>query len=78
MISHESPTLNEVVYRLEQIRRINEQMSQFSGTTSESGWDNFMRQQLTLQKSELLDKLDSTLLALNLKPVLEELLQTHP
>ena len=78
MISHESPTLNEVVYRLEQIRRINEQMNQFSSAVLESGWDDFMRQQLILQKRELLDKLDSTLLALNLKPVLEELLQTHP
>ncbi|AUD05589.1 hypothetical protein [Spirosoma pollinicola] len=78
MSSQELPTLDELVYRLERIRRINEQIRQFSDKTYEVNWDDFMLQQLISQKVDLLDKLDSTLLALELKPVLEELLLTHP
>lgn len=78
MNAQEPPTLDELVYRLEHIRRINEQIRQFSDKTNDSKWDDFMLQQLIRQKVDLLNKLDSTLLALELKPVLEELLQTHP
>ncbi|GAB2548944.1 hypothetical protein [Spirosoma aerophilum] len=78
MTAKEVPTLDELVYRLDHVRRINEQIRQFSIKTVDANWDDFMLQQLTSQKKDLLDKLDSTLLALELKPVLEELLQTHP
>ena len=78
MITQEPPTLDELVYRLEHIRRINEQIRLFSDKTTGTDWDDFMIQQLITQKSDLLDKLDRTLLELDLKPVLEELLQTHP
>ncbi|CAN5285770.1 hypothetical protein BH09BAC4_BH09BAC4_50210 [soil metagenome] len=78
MTAQEPPTLDELVYRLEHIRQINEQIRQFSDKTIESNWDDFMLQQLVNQKRDLLDKLDSTLQALNLKLVLEELIQTHP
>ncbi len=76
--AHEPPTLDELVYRLEHIRRINEQIRLFSDKTTETNWDDFMLQQLVSQKNELSDQLDQTLLALDLKPVLKELLQTHP
>ena len=78
MTAQSPPTLEELVYRLEHIRRINEQIRLFSDEATETNWNDFMLQQLVSQKDDLLDKLDYTLLALNLKPVLEELLQTHP
>ena len=77
-MAHEHTTLDGLVYRLEHIRRINEQIRLFSDKTSEANWDDFMLKQLISQKNDLLHKLDHTLLALDLKPVLEELLQTHP
>ena len=78
MTTQEPPTLDKLVYRLEHIRQINDQIRLFSDKTTETNWDDFMLQQLILQKNELLDKLDQTLLVLDLKPVIEELLQTHP
>lgn len=78
MITQESPTLNDLVYRLEHIRQINEQIRLFSDEATKTSWDDFMLEQLVSQKNDLLDRLDITLLALDLKPVLEELLQTHP
>lgn len=78
MTTQELPTLDELVYRLEHVRRINEQIRSFSDETAKTGWDDFVLQQLAKQKSELLDKLDHTLLELNLKSVIEELLHTHP
>ncbi|GAB4037988.1 hypothetical protein [Spirosoma gilvum] len=78
MKTDEPHTLDELVYRLEHIRRINEQIRLFSDESNSSKLDDFMVQQLVQQKSDLLDKLDRTLLALELKPVLEELLHTHP
>ena len=78
MTAQEPVSVDELVYQLEQIRRINEQIRLFSDKITETTWDDFMLRQLTAQKNDLLDKLDRTLLALNLKPVLEEFLQTHP
>lgn len=78
MTAQEPPSLDELVYRLEHIRQINEQIRQFSDKANETNWDDFMLQQLINQKGDLLDKLDSTLQALDLKLVLEELIRTHP
>ena len=78
MTTQEPHTLDELVYRLEHIRRINEQISLFSDEYKQTDWDGFMLRQLVSQKNDLLEKLDQTLQALDLKPVLEELLQTHP
>ena len=78
MIIQETHTLDELLYRLEHIRRINEQISLFSDESKPADWDGFMLRQLISQKNDLLEKLDHTLQALDLKPVLEELLQTHP
>ena len=78
MIAQEPPTLDELVYRLEHIRRINEQIRLFSDEATDADWNDFMLQQLISQKRDLLNHLDRTMLALDLKPVLEELLQTHP
>lgn len=78
MTAQKAPTLDELVYCFEHIRQINEQIRLFSDKTIDTNWDDFMIQQLISQKNDLLDKLDRTLLILDLKPVLEELLQTHP
>ncbi len=78
MTAQEPVSVDELVYQLEHIRRINEQIRLFSDKTAETTWEDFMLRQLVAQKSDLLDKLNRTLLALDLKPVLEEFLQTHP
>ena len=78
MTTQELPTVDELVYRLEHVRQINEQIRLFTDKANETNWDDFMLQQLISQKNPLLDQLDHTLRALDLKPVLGELFQTHP
>jgi hypothetical protein len=78
MTTQELPTVDELVYRLEHVRQINDQIRLFTDKANETDWDDFMLQQLISQKNTLLDQLDHTLRVLDLKPVLGELFQTHP